>query len=207
MKLSIKKPQILTNTTQIKISCGICHILLLFNLNLLCHWCFQTEPFSLVSPPLTTYNQQLWLTCVMQAGNSNSTSFLPPHLNALSKLHYQSFYLPNKTKLLSASVKDFKQNFEINVDLKGEDASVMHIKSVQQKSRMLHCGAVSYHTRSAPRKNLMTVLAFSKVMQFFAYEAEMRWDHCAAPGLPELHSVSRCSQLPRPWKHLLWNQG
>lgn len=34
-------------------------------------WCFQTGPFNLVSPPLTTYNQQLWLTCVMQAEHSN----------------------------------------------------------------------------------------------------------------------------------------
>lgn len=34
--------------------------------------CFQTGPFNLASPPLTTYNQQLWLTCVMQAENSNS---------------------------------------------------------------------------------------------------------------------------------------
>uniref|UniRef100_A0A3Q3LAZ5 Transmembrane protein 181 n=1 Tax=Mastacembelus armatus TaxID=205130 RepID=A0A3Q3LAZ5_9TELE len=33
-----------------------------------------TGPFNLVSPPLTTYNQQLWLTCVMQAENSNSKS-------------------------------------------------------------------------------------------------------------------------------------
>uniref|UniRef100_A0AAQ5Y5V9 Transmembrane protein 181 n=1 Tax=Amphiprion ocellaris TaxID=80972 RepID=A0AAQ5Y5V9_AMPOC len=31
-----------------------------------------TGPFNLVSAPLTTYNQQLWLTCVMQAQNSNS---------------------------------------------------------------------------------------------------------------------------------------
>uniref|UniRef100_A0A3P9NAN9 Transmembrane protein 181 n=1 Tax=Poecilia reticulata TaxID=8081 RepID=A0A3P9NAN9_POERE len=40
------------------------------------------------------------------------------------------------------TLKDFKQNFEINLDLKGtkQDASVLHIKSVQQKSRMLHCG-------------------------------------------------------------------
>uniref|UniRef100_A0A3B3YSA2 Transmembrane protein 181 n=1 Tax=Poecilia mexicana TaxID=48701 RepID=A0A3B3YSA2_9TELE len=68
-------------------------------------------PVTHYSPTLTTYNQQLWLTCVMQAGNSNSTSLLPSHLN-------------------------------INVDLKGtiQDASVAHIKSVQQKSRMLHCG-------------------------------------------------------------------
>ncbi|MEQ2157950.1 hypothetical protein GOODEAATRI_007123 [Goodea atripinnis] len=73
----------------------------------------KTGPFNLVSPPLTTYNQQLWLTCVMQTGNSN--------------------------------MRDFKQPFEINVDLKGvmQDASVMHIKTVQQKSRTLHCGAVS----------------------------------------------------------------
>lgn len=34
--------------------------------------CFQTGPYNLDSPPLTTYNQQLWLTCVMQAENSNS---------------------------------------------------------------------------------------------------------------------------------------
>uniref|UniRef100_A0A7N5ZYX8 Transmembrane protein 181 n=1 Tax=Anabas testudineus TaxID=64144 RepID=A0A7N5ZYX8_ANATE len=31
----------------------------------------KTGPFNLVSPPLTTYNQQLWLTCVMQAENRN----------------------------------------------------------------------------------------------------------------------------------------
>uniref|UniRef100_A0A1A8QUC0 Transmembrane protein 181 n=1 Tax=Nothobranchius rachovii TaxID=451742 RepID=A0A1A8QUC0_9TELE len=66
--------------------------------------------FQLDSPPLTTYNQQLWLTCVMQVENSN--------------------------------MGDFKQPFEINVELKGvmQDASVMHIKTVQQKSRTLHCG-------------------------------------------------------------------
>uniref|UniRef100_A0A3P9KKU0 Transmembrane protein 181 n=1 Tax=Oryzias latipes TaxID=8090 RepID=A0A3P9KKU0_ORYLA len=29
--------------------------------------CYYTGPFNLLSPPLTTYNQQLWLTCVMQA--------------------------------------------------------------------------------------------------------------------------------------------
>uniref|UniRef100_A0A7N8Y0G7 Transmembrane protein 181 n=1 Tax=Mastacembelus armatus TaxID=205130 RepID=A0A7N8Y0G7_9TELE len=34
----------------------------------------KTGPFNLVSPPLTTYNQQLWLTCVMQAENSNIPS-------------------------------------------------------------------------------------------------------------------------------------
>lgn len=34
--------------------------------------CFQTGPFNLISPLLTTYNQQLWLTCVMQAEHSNS---------------------------------------------------------------------------------------------------------------------------------------
>uniref|UniRef100_A0A8C3A108 Transmembrane protein 181 n=1 Tax=Cyclopterus lumpus TaxID=8103 RepID=A0A8C3A108_CYCLU len=72
-----------------------------------------TGPFNLVSPVLTTYNQQLWLTCVMQVENSN--------------------------------MGDFQQPFEINVELKGvmQDASVMHINNVHQKSRTLHCGAVS----------------------------------------------------------------
>ncbi|XP_038582934.1 transmembrane protein 181 isoform X3 [Micropterus salmoides] len=70
----------------------------------------KTGPFHLVSPPLTTYNQQLWLTCVMQAEHN---------------------------------VGDFQQPFEINVELKGvmQDASVMHINNVHQKSRTLHCGA------------------------------------------------------------------
>ncbi|KAM3861311.1 transmembrane protein 181 [Diretmus argenteus] len=74
----------------------------------------KTGPFNLVSPPLTTYNQQLWLTCLMQVEHSNN---------------------------------EFKQHFEINVELKGvmQDASVMHSNSisnnVHQKSRTLHCGA------------------------------------------------------------------
>uniref|UniRef100_A0A3B3BU30 Transmembrane protein 181 n=1 Tax=Oryzias melastigma TaxID=30732 RepID=A0A3B3BU30_ORYME len=32
----------------------------------------STGPFNLLSPPLTTYNQQLWLTCVMEAEKGNS---------------------------------------------------------------------------------------------------------------------------------------
>ncbi|XP_062293009.1 transmembrane protein 181 isoform X2 [Scomber scombrus] len=70
----------------------------------------KTGPFTLNSPPLTTYNQQLWLTCVMQAVHSN--------------------------------VGDFQQPFEINVTLKGriQDASMMHMNNVHQKSRTLHCG-------------------------------------------------------------------
>uniref|UniRef100_A0A3P8YPH0 Transmembrane protein 181 n=1 Tax=Esox lucius TaxID=8010 RepID=A0A3P8YPH0_ESOLU len=63
----------------------------------------------LLSPPLSTYNQQLWLTCVMQVEH----------------------------------MVDFRQFFEINVELKGvlQDASVMHVRNnVHQKSRTLHCG-------------------------------------------------------------------
>lgn len=73
----------------------------------------KTGPFGLRSPPLTTYNQQLWLTCVMQVEHN--------------------------------IVGDFKQNFTINVELKGvmQDAtSVMHINNVLQKSRTLHCGSL-----------------------------------------------------------------
>lgn len=74
----------------------------------------KTGPFHLTSPPLSTYNQQLWLTCFIQVGPSN--------------------------------VADFKQNFTINVELKGvvEDASVMNISDeVHQRSRVLHCGTTS----------------------------------------------------------------
>uniref|UniRef100_A0A8D3D723 Transmembrane protein 181 n=1 Tax=Scophthalmus maximus TaxID=52904 RepID=A0A8D3D723_SCOMX len=63
-----------------------------------------TGPFNLVSPPLTTYNQQLWLTCVMRAENSNS------------KTSHRA------------------------TDGVMQDASVMDINHVHQKSRTLHCG-------------------------------------------------------------------
>ncbi|KAJ8009559.1 hypothetical protein DPEC_G00090140 [Dallia pectoralis] len=42
-----------------------------------------------------------------------------------------------------SNVVDFRQNFEINVELKGvlQDASVMHVRNnVHQRSRTLHCG-------------------------------------------------------------------
>ncbi|KAJ0060956.1 hypothetical protein NL108_001818 [Boleophthalmus pectinirostris] len=72
----------------------------------------KTGPYRLTSSPLTTYNQQLWLICLMQVDHS--------------------------------TVVDFKQSFEINVELKGvmQDASVMHINNVHQKSRMLHCSTI-----------------------------------------------------------------
>uniref|UniRef100_A0A7N6C2P6 Transmembrane protein 181 n=1 Tax=Anabas testudineus TaxID=64144 RepID=A0A7N6C2P6_ANATE len=55
-----------------------------------------TGPFNLVSPPLTTYNQQLWLTCVMQAENRNTFFSLQKcdeiivlHLGYLNYTQYQ----------------------------------------------------------------------------------------------------------------------
>lgn len=47
--------------------------------------------------------------------------------------------------LLLLSVGDFKQPFEISVELKGvmQDASVIQINKAQPKSRMLHCASVS----------------------------------------------------------------
>uniref|UniRef100_A0A672YXA4 Transmembrane protein 181 n=1 Tax=Sphaeramia orbicularis TaxID=375764 RepID=A0A672YXA4_9TELE len=65
---------------------------------------------SLMSPPLTTYNQQLWLTCVMQVEHSNGT-------NVAENLPYT---------FVCVGVM--------------QDASVMPINNVPQKSRTLHCG-------------------------------------------------------------------
>ncbi|XP_023808880.1 transmembrane protein 181 isoform X2 [Oryzias latipes] len=70
----------------------------------------KTGPFNLLSPPLTTYNQQLWLTCVMQAEKGNVGAFQQP----------------------------FEINVELKGVM--QDASVMHINPVHQKPRMLHCG-------------------------------------------------------------------
>uniref|UniRef100_A0A8C7VU53 Transmembrane protein 181 n=1 Tax=Oncorhynchus mykiss TaxID=8022 RepID=A0A8C7VU53_ONCMY len=70
-----------------------------------------TGPFILQSPPLSTYNQQLWLTCIMQVEHSTVVDFL----------------------------QHFEINVELKGVM--QDASVMHIRSnVHQKSRMLHCG-------------------------------------------------------------------
>ncbi|XP_076011190.1 transmembrane protein 181 [Genypterus blacodes] len=72
----------------------------------------KTGPFNLVSPPLTTYNQQLWLTCLMQVEHSNVGGFQQP----------------------------FEINVELKGVM--QDTSIMQIRNdVHQKSRMLHCGA------------------------------------------------------------------
>lgn len=71
----------------------------------------KTGPFNLESPPLTTYNQQLWLTCLMQVEHSSVVAF---------QQHFE----------INVELKGVMQ-----------DASVMHISnSVHQKSRTLHCG-------------------------------------------------------------------
>ena len=56
----------------------------------------------------------------------------------------------NMFLLLCASVGDFQQPFDINVELKGvmQDASVMQINQGHKRSRMLHCGAVSVNQPS-----------------------------------------------------------
>uniref|UniRef100_A0A3Q4HRG3 Transmembrane protein 181 n=1 Tax=Neolamprologus brichardi TaxID=32507 RepID=A0A3Q4HRG3_NEOBR len=56
------------------------HFVLVFVVFLMCFGLtvfigITTGPFHLVSSPLTTYNQQLWLTCVMQAENSFKQPF------------------------------------------------------------------------------------------------------------------------------------
>lgn len=76
---------------------------------LLKNFSVKTGPFKLVSPPLTTYNQQLWLTCVMQAEHSNMEDFQQP----------------------------FNINVELKGVV--QDASVLRINKMHPKSRTLHC--------------------------------------------------------------------
>ncbi|XP_068610227.1 transmembrane protein 181 [Brachionichthys hirsutus] len=71
----------------------------------------KTGPFRLVSPPLSTYNQQLWLTCAIQAEHSNMGDFKQP----------------------------LEMNVELKGVL--QDASAMRANKVQRKARSLHCGA------------------------------------------------------------------
>ncbi|KAM9356020.1 transmembrane protein 181 [Pholidichthys leucotaenia] len=71
----------------------------------------KTGPFTLVSPPLTTYNQQLWLICAMQVENSNMGDFMQP----------------------------FEINVQLKGVT--QDASVTQVNDMYQRSRTLHCGA------------------------------------------------------------------
>ncbi|KAM3602763.1 uncharacterized protein V6R79_010117 [Siganus canaliculatus] len=71
----------------------------------------KTGPFNLLSPPLTTYNQQLWLTCVMQAEHSNMGDFRQP------------------------------LEIDVELKGVMQDVSLTQINTVRNKSRMLHCGA------------------------------------------------------------------
>ncbi|XP_056873775.1 transmembrane protein 181 isoform X1 [Takifugu flavidus] len=69
----------------------------------------KTGPFNIGSPPLNTYNQQLWLTCVMQVEHSNIEGFQQP----------------------------FEINVELKGVV--HDATEVQINKIRQKSRRLHC--------------------------------------------------------------------
>ncbi|XP_035277337.1 transmembrane protein 181 isoform X1 [Anguilla rostrata] len=70
----------------------------------------KSGPFNLKSPPLSTYNQQLWLTCVIQPDKTNGVEFHQP----------------------------FEINVELKGVM--QDTSVMQVNNnVHQKFRTLHC--------------------------------------------------------------------
>ncbi|RXM34945.1 Transmembrane protein 181 [Acipenser ruthenus] len=72
----------------------------------------KTGPFHLKSPPLSTYNQQLWLTCLIQLSQTDGIEFS----------------------------KEVDMKVEIKGVM--NDASVRNIyNSVHNRSRLLHCGA------------------------------------------------------------------
>uniref|UniRef100_A0A3B4CUJ3 Transmembrane protein 181 n=1 Tax=Pygocentrus nattereri TaxID=42514 RepID=A0A3B4CUJ3_PYGNA len=70
----------------------------------------KTGPFHIKSPPLSNYNQQLWLLCVIQMTQNNEEDF----------------------------IKNFQMNVELKGVM--QDASIMRISdNVHRKSRFLHC--------------------------------------------------------------------
>ncbi|XP_066556496.1 transmembrane protein 181 isoform X2 [Amia ocellicauda] len=72
----------------------------------------KTGSFHLLSRPLSTYNQQLWLTCLIQLDQANGVNI----------------------------GREFDMNVEIKGVM--QDASVMHINNdVHHKKRSLHCGS------------------------------------------------------------------
>ncbi|XP_059380220.1 transmembrane protein 181-like isoform X6 [Carassius carassius] len=72
----------------------------------------KTGPFDLKSQPLSNYNQQLWLTCIIQLDNN----------------------------IADLSLKEFGMNVELQGVM--QDASVMRISNnIHNKNRTLHCAA------------------------------------------------------------------
>ncbi|XP_015203957.1 transmembrane protein 181 isoform X1 [Lepisosteus oculatus] len=79
---------------------------------LLANSSLQTSPFHLSSPPLSTYNQQLWLTCLFQLDKTNDETI----------------------------IKKFDMNVEIKGVM--HDASVRNVtNNVHHRSRLLSCGS------------------------------------------------------------------
>ncbi|XP_026111177.1 transmembrane protein 181-like isoform X2 [Carassius auratus] len=74
----------------------------------------KSGPFDLRSPPLSNYNQQLWLTCIIQ--------------------------LEHSTEIADLSWKELRMDVELQGVM--QDASVMHINNnIHNKNRSLHCAA------------------------------------------------------------------
>uniref|UniRef100_A0A8C1Q0E0 Transmembrane protein 181 n=1 Tax=Cyprinus carpio TaxID=7962 RepID=A0A8C1Q0E0_CYPCA len=75
-------------------------------------FCVQSGPFDLRSPPLSTYNQQLWLTCIIQLDHS----------------------------IADLSWEELGMNVELQGVM--QDASVMRISNnIHNKNRSLRCAA------------------------------------------------------------------
>lgn len=195
--------------------------------------CLQTGPFNIGSPPLNTYNQQLWLMCVMQAEHSNSTTTRLANNNLLTVRLLGgdtcTLIVLTCVFLLSLSVGDFQQPFEINVELKGvvHDATEVQINKMHQKSRKLHCATVSltkylclfsFHVWFW-LQTIQGCLQFKKIEAILKQRgwqgqcwvlllhspiSEMWWDHRATFRFSELHSVSGQGQLQRPGKYHVW---
>uniref|UniRef100_A0A8D3EDM8 Transmembrane protein 181 n=1 Tax=Scophthalmus maximus TaxID=52904 RepID=A0A8D3EDM8_SCOMX len=93
-----------------------------------------TGPFNLVSPPLTTYNQQLWLTCVMRAENSNSktshraTDAPPPDcLSFIIILFFASLQKCDEIIVLHLGFLNYTQ-YQVVVSFKGLENITYEIK-------------------------------------------------------------------------------
>uniref|UniRef100_UPI003AAF33C3 transmembrane protein 181 isoform X4 n=1 Tax=Centroberyx gerrardi TaxID=166262 RepID=UPI003AAF33C3 len=85
----------------------------------------KTGPFNLVSPPLTTYNQQLWLTCLMQVEHSNG------------KTQHFEINVELKGVMQDASVKHISNNVH-------QKSRTLHCGAKCDEIIVLHLGYLNY---------------------------------------------------------------
>uniref|UniRef100_A0A674A3S8 Transmembrane protein 181 n=1 Tax=Salmo trutta TaxID=8032 RepID=A0A674A3S8_SALTR len=90
---------------------------------------FQTGPFILQSPPLSTYNQQLWLTCIMQVEHISHQSVINQPIGKCTRCLSCCFLLQKCDEIIVVHLGYLNYTqYQINVSFKGLENITYEVK-------------------------------------------------------------------------------